>query len=212
MEPTYKVLGSDGNHYGPVTAAQFREWVREGRANHQTQVSRSDSSEWRAAGSFPEFELHAAAQAAPVATATEVPPNIPAGMPAGPGEFELEQKLRSGASWFYWMAALSVINSLMVNQGWGFAIGMGITRQMDYELPFAAAVTFSVVASGIIALFGFFGIKRHLWAFIVGMILLALDTGLTVLQQAWISVAFHVWALVSIFMAFQACRALRRRY
>jgi hypothetical protein len=194
------ILGGDGQQYGPVTANEFLAWVREGRANGQTQVMRSDSSEWRAAQTFSELNLVAA-------------PPVSA-LPAAPArnELELDQRLRSGASWFYWVAALSLINSLLIvsNQPWGFAIGLGITRETDHALPRVMAFAFSLVASGIMAMFGFFAIKRHTWAFTVGMVLLVLDTGLTVLQQAWISVAFHAWALVSIFMAFQACRALRR--
>ena len=54
MEPTYTMLGSDGNQYGPATLEQFREWIREGRAGADTQVWRSDQPAWAKAAALPE--------------------------------------------------------------------------------------------------------------------------------------------------------------
>ncbi len=208
-EPTYKILGGDGQHYGPVDRAQFLGWVRDGRANAQTKILRSDLSEWREASAFPEFNLQSTpASVAPLATAT------PEFTPAAASDAELDQRIRSGASWFYWVAALSVINSVLLMTKasiGGFAVGLGLTTITD--VTFAAtpvvAMTISIVSSGVIALFGYYAIKRHAWAFIVGLLVLLLDTGLCVLIKSWISVAFHVWAIVSIFMAFRASRAAR---
>lgn len=205
-EPTYLILGGDGQQYGPVDGAQFLGWVRDGRANAQTQILRSDLSEWRAASTFPEFNLQPAPVAAPAA-----PP--PAFAPASAHDPELDARIRSGASWFYWVAGMSVINSvlLMTKSGIGFAVGLGFTAITDHVFrnsP-AIALVISVLCSGVIALFGYFAIKRHAWAFIVGLLVLLLDTGLCVLEEAWISVAFHAWAVISIFMAFRASRAAR---
>jgi hypothetical protein len=208
-EPTYKILGGDGQHYGPVTRAQFLEWVREGRANAQTQILRNDFPEWRAASEFSELNLKTTTPA-PAAPLANVTPEI---APTADNDPELAQRISSGASWFYWVAALSVINSvlLLTNVGWGFAVGLGLTTITDAifaGMP-VVAMAISFVCSGVIALFGWFAIKRHAWAFIVGLIALVIDTGLCVFIQSWISVAFHVWAVISIFMAFRACRAAR---
>jgi GYF domain 2 len=207
-ETTYMLLGGDGQQYGPVTREQFLGWVREGRANGQTQILRSDFPEWRAAAEFPEFNLKAATPVAAVA-----PTVTPQYTPVSASDPELEARIRSGASWFYWVAALSVINSilLMTNVGFGFAVGLGLTTITDVafaSMP-VAALAISVVCSGVIAVFGWFSIKRHAWAFIVGLLVLLLDTGLCVLIKSWISVAFHAWAVVSIFMAFRASRAAK---
>jgi len=51
----YKILGVDGREYGPVTAEQLRQWIREGRANAQTQAQAEGSAEWNPISSFPEF-------------------------------------------------------------------------------------------------------------------------------------------------------------
>jgi hypothetical protein len=63
----YKIIGADGKDYGPVAAAEIREWISEGRANAQTQVRAEGSTEWRLLGNFAEFaaDLGAAALRAP---------------------------------------------------------------------------------------------------------------------------------------------------
>src|SRR5215212_9914531 len=61
MELTYKILGGDGNQYGPVTAEQFRAWAKEGRVGGDTQVLRSDAPAWVAAALLPELNVTAPA-------------------------------------------------------------------------------------------------------------------------------------------------------
>jgi len=51
----FKILGSDGKEYGPVTRGNVIEWIRDGRANLQTKACRSDETEWKTLGDFPEF-------------------------------------------------------------------------------------------------------------------------------------------------------------
>ena len=206
-ETTYMILGGDGQQYGPVTAKEFQAWTRDGRVNGQTQVLATGAAAWVAASTLPELGM----------AALVVPP-IP--ISTGPATYApvandpaVEARVRSGASWFYWVAALTLITSVSKFVGFGlsFAMGLGATRHIDYRMDFSPAVALSldVLICGVVALLGFFAIKRQDWAFIVGLALLALDTVLSVQQEAWFSVAFHVWAIVSIFMAFRASRAAR---
>ncbi len=51
----YKIIGADGHEYGPVTADQLRQWIREGRANGQTQVKAEDGTDWKTLSGFPEL-------------------------------------------------------------------------------------------------------------------------------------------------------------
>lgn len=37
-EPAYTIVGSDGKQYGPVTAAQIRDWLRQARVDSRTPV------------------------------------------------------------------------------------------------------------------------------------------------------------------------------
>lgn len=51
----YKIIGADGNEYGPISAEQLRQWIAEGRANMQTRVQPEGAMEWTTIGSLPEF-------------------------------------------------------------------------------------------------------------------------------------------------------------
>jgi TM2 domain-containing membrane protein YozV len=51
----YKIIGIDGQPYGPVTADQIRRWVAENRANAHTLVQSDGSTEWKPLVAFPEF-------------------------------------------------------------------------------------------------------------------------------------------------------------
>jgi hypothetical protein len=205
MEPTYTVLGTDGNQYGPITIDQFRAWAREGRVAGETQVWRSDQPAWTTASTLPELGIAATPAAAPAQSEPQV---------ADP---ELAQRMKSGAGWFYWIAGFSIVNSILIHTGqeWGFALGLGISAILDgMASAFGGAakiiaIALNVLAAGIVILFGFFASKGHGWAFIIGMILLGLDTVLTGLREMWLSLGLHVFALFCIFSGFKASRALR---
>ena len=51
----YRVIGSEGREYGPVSPEQLREWIGQGRVNASTLVCREGSMEWGALGKLPEF-------------------------------------------------------------------------------------------------------------------------------------------------------------
>lgn len=73
----YKIIGGDGNEYGPVPAAQVTQWIAEGRANSQTKTRREGEAEWQPLGTFPEFAAPLAAQA----RARQAEPSSPAPAP-----------------------------------------------------------------------------------------------------------------------------------
>lgn len=51
----YFMRGGDGKEYGPVTTAQLRQWMTEGRANAQTMVRAANGGPYVAMGLLPEF-------------------------------------------------------------------------------------------------------------------------------------------------------------
>src|SRR5512146_1780165 len=51
----YKIIGADGQQYGPISAEQLRRWLAENRANGQTLVQAESSTEWKPLSTFPEF-------------------------------------------------------------------------------------------------------------------------------------------------------------
>ncbi len=63
----YFIIGGDGKEYGPITEADVRLWLAEGRLNPQTSTRSDVDPNWRPLGEFPEF-----------AAAFAVPPTIAA--------------------------------------------------------------------------------------------------------------------------------------
>lgn len=70
----YRIIGKDGQQYGPVTAEQLRAWIAENRANAQSLANVEGAPEWRPLGSFAEFA--ADLKSAPAAVAA--PPTLSA--------------------------------------------------------------------------------------------------------------------------------------
>ena len=68
----YKIIGADGQQYGPVNLDQMRRWIAENRLRAETLVQAEGSTEWKPLSSFPEL----------IAELRAVPPII--GPPAAP--------------------------------------------------------------------------------------------------------------------------------
>jgi TM2 domain-containing membrane protein YozV len=51
----YRIIGKDGQQYGPVAADQLRSWIAENRANAQTLTQSEGNPEWKPLSTFAEF-------------------------------------------------------------------------------------------------------------------------------------------------------------
>jgi hypothetical protein len=51
----YRIIGVDQREYGPVSADQIRQWIKEGRANSATLCQAEGVAGWRPIATFPEF-------------------------------------------------------------------------------------------------------------------------------------------------------------
>ena len=137
---------------------------------------------------------------------------------------EYRQQSISGARWFFWVAGLSIINSIIImNDGnWAFLAGLAITEVISgFAVGLSAelgtsvtiiAFVLDVLVAGVFAMFGWFAQKGHTWAFIVGLIFYVLDGLIFVVFQEWLSVAFHgfvVYCLIRGLMANQNWKALQ---
>lgn len=139
-------------------------------------------------------------------------------------ELELERLHASGSRWFYWIAALSLINSIaaLSNSDFGFVIGLGmtqfidgiaiaLTKNMGGDMAVAGkacAFVADLLVSGLFVLFGVFARKGHAWAFVLGMICYGADALLYVLTVNWIAIGFHGLALYFIYRGMQAHKQL----
>lgn len=133
----------------------------------------------------------------------------------------LAAQVRSGANWFYWIAGLSAINSLIYVFGSGvaFLAGLGFTQLaeqivdigIENGLPSAlkiVAIALNFVIVAIFALFGYYANKRFSAPFIIGIVLYVLDGLLLLLLGVLLSAGFHAFALFFIIRGFLACRTL----
>lgn len=140
--------------------------------------------------------------------------------PDSPERSRLEGRCRSGAHWFYWVAAFSLVTSvsLLAGGGWGFVISLGATQVIDAlalglaeevgpaALGLALALDLTIIVA--FALAGHFGARRSAWAFAAGMTAYALDTLIFVALRQWLGLAFHAFALYGMFSGYRACLKL----
>lgn len=132
-------------------------------------------------------------------------------------KLRLEQVIKSGAGWFVWVAALSMVNSLISSFGGSirFIFGLGITQVVDAISHQAGntGVVLDLVINGFVAglfvLFWNFARKGERWAFLVGMVLYALDGLLLIMFKDILGIAFHAYALWRIYQGYAAANQLQ---
>ncbi len=115
---------------------------------------------------------------------------------------QLEKQHYDGANWFYWIAGLSALSSILIVIGSPIvsAISLGSTQflvaigQQIPELTIAAVIA-GVLIVGVFALLGYLSNKGKRGAYIIGIILFFLDTLIVLWAQDYIGFAFHCLAL-----------------
>ncbi len=70
----YRIVGKDGQQYGPVSAEQLRSWIAENRANSQTLAQADGTQEWKPLSAFPEFAADLKPPPIPAATPGTITP------------------------------------------------------------------------------------------------------------------------------------------
>ena len=129
-------------------------------------------------------------------------------------KINLENGVKRAGNWFFFIAAATAINTfshVFLQGDWYLFIGLGISKFIDVIAIFAVketpdlaglwkglATVINLIAVSICVLFGVFARKQKSWAFIVGMVVVALDSLLFVLAQDWLAFGFHVIAVLSI--------------
>jgi hypothetical protein len=155
-------------------------------------------------------------------------PQQAATIAVGGKRIALEDAMRtvqSSASWFWWVAGLSLINSVgaMFDSSYGMVLGLGITQMIDaiflygadggsaqpalavrgIHLALVLAIAGVFVAIGVLA-------KRHVaMAFVVGMALYLADALIYVMASDWIGVGFHAFVLFMLWGGYSTLRAIQ---
>ena len=139
-------------------------------------------------------------------------------------KLRLEARARNGASWFYWIGGLSVINSVIATTGGTFTLlfGLAVTQlitafasvvEPDLGIPSPGIITFvglalSLLAGAFFGLIGYAARKRIRGLYILGIVLYGVDGLLSLVLQDWLGALFHLFALAGLVGGLSATRTL----
>ena len=137
----------------------------------------------------------------------------------------LERTARVGSRWFYWIAGLSLVNTLLYYGGAPIrlAMGLGLTQLIDgivgtifpqlYYLSLAIDV---IIAAAFIG-FGYLSGRGEISTFVVGLIVYCFDgllyLGLMILghtPSGIVAIIWHGIAVYFLWKGLQAARELKR--
>ena len=91
----------------------------------------------------------------------------------------------------------------------GFILGAAKEAEGNNALfIILVGLVISAALAGLFAFFGYMAGKRQVWAFVVGMILYAMDGMLFVWYEEWLSVGFHVFVLFCLYGGLSAAREM----
>ncbi len=132
------------------------------------------------------------------------------------------EKIASSANWFYWIAGLTIVGVVasLFGSGWRFAIGLGLTEVLiafatpGDDAPVAAGVMIALwlLAAASVALFlwlGYVARRPSQNAFVVGLVVYAIDTLIFVFVGDWLGVILHAVALYFLWQGLMLVRQAR---
>lgn len=97
-----------------------------------------------------------------------------------PERLRLVHRLNIGASWFYWIAGLTFVSSLIAHiskQPFGLIMGLGITQIADaLGHNMLMTLSFDTLLAGFFIFLGHHARQAKVWAFHLGILLYGLDT------------------------------------
>lgn len=125
---------------------------------------------------------------------------------------------RNGARWFYWIAGLSLVNSVVAATGSHFMMVFGLSSTLIATyigVQIGGTALIAGLAVAVLVALGFLGLgwmaeRGAVWAFATGIALYAADTVLTVVSGDWLSAAAHLFALALIGAGLAAFQRLRK--
>jgi hypothetical protein len=110
--------------------------------------------------------------------------------------------IESAARWFWWIAGLSLVNTVLARTGsdTNFVLGLGVTAVADAMFasqPVIGGVIDAVALAFFVAM-GQLARTGRAWAFYLGGVVYAFDALIYVRFGDWMPVGFHAFALYFI--------------
>lgn len=121
-----------------------------------------------------------------------------------------------GADWFFWLAILSLINTLLVYYYKlpNTPIALGITQWLDGTNAFGATMStqslgLNILIAGALAMFGLLARRGSDLAFVIGIFLYVIDAFLIVGQREFWGFGVHLIGLFFLVKGLLASRHIR---
>ena len=157
---------------------------------------------------------------------TRLDPNyIPPQVEKSMQDMGVKRAYKSAGSQFYWIAGLSLVNTLALVFGgnFHFVAGLGLTQLIDglayYIGQQSPDINGIVVGVGLfldlgilamIALFGYLATRGYIWPVVTGMVLYGLDALLVLSFKDIVGFGFHLFFLLQIWAALKVLRYYRK--
>ena len=134
---------------------------------------------------------------------------------------EAQRTVESSGTWFWWIAGLSAVNSIavMLKLQYSMLLGLGIGQIIDAIFLSMSAdpsmlargfhIALSASVAGIFVTLGYYARRFSSKAFVIGIILYALDALIFVFTGDWVAVGFHGFVLFMLWGGFSVLSALQ---
>jgi hypothetical protein len=209
IDYTYIIGLEGGAEEGPLTFADLKPRLRDGKILGSTFIKRSDRSEWTTASDLPELKVKDVVEG-----------KDPWAPDALTEEMEKERymrKVRAGVSWLFWIGGLSLINSALAAAGVGrsYAMGLGVAHLIAALGEFFGNSAIWIGLSANIGLSlayfvcGFLAWQGRPWLLGPAVVIYVADGILCGLFDLWLSVGLHGLALFYLVPGFLASFDLR---
>jgi hypothetical protein len=126
---------------------------------------------------------------------------------------DAERAVRRSANWFWWVAGLSLINSVAAAMGqkYRMVLGLGVTQLLDAFFPSGETTHLILVlaVTGLFFLLGFYARRYSSTSYIAGMVVYAADALLFIPAADWIAVGFHAFVLFMLWGGYLTLRSIK---
>jgi hypothetical protein len=112
----------------------------------------------------------------------------------------------AAASWFFWIAGITVVNTIIFHAGSNraFMLGLGSGQISDAvgadlgSIGKIVSLVFDLIAVGTFVGLGILGGKGKRWALILGVVFYTIDTLIILASKEWLGLALHGYAIMRI--------------
>jgi len=122
--------------------------------------------------------------------------------------------VKSAARWFWWIAGLSLVNTVMLHSGSDSNFVMGLAMTTIVGLAFAQLMAVGLAITAVILGFyvamGVYAQRGKLWAFYAGLLVYAVDALICASFEDWMSAGFHALAIFFIAKGVMRVREIGR--